>query len=145
MALSLSERQKAILFAAVLIPAIGGLYATTQLIQPAPVQATTVDFVRLDIGGDGWSIHYGPTNTTNNTAFGLLLEASKALSFSVRWSNWTWPAGVLVTAINGAANGLDDRFWQYWVNGRCGNVAADREAIRSGDEVLWNFTVITCG
>ena len=40
MAFEMSEKQQAILFAALLIAAIAGLYATTLLLQPVPVQAS---------------------------------------------------------------------------------------------------------
>jgi len=55
-ALRLSERQQAIAFAAILIAAIAGLYATTQLLQPVPVRASAVHLVRLVVEGAGWSI-----------------------------------------------------------------------------------------
>ena len=47
----MNERRQAILFAVVLIPAIAGLYAATQLIQPAAVQPSVVQtFTSLQFG-----------------------------------------------------------------------------------------------
>ena len=139
MALRLSERQQAILFAAILIAAITGLYATTLLLQPTPVQASVVRLVRLDVEGVGWSIQYAPLTTNNNTAFGLLLEASAKLAFPVAYVWYQIPQGVFVTAINGSSNG-EGRYWLYQVNGLYPNIAADHRALHDDDIVRWSFS-----
>ena len=136
----LSERQQAVLFAAILLTAIGGLYAITGLVQPAPVQARVVGLPTLDVRGDGWSIHYAPASTTNNTAFGILAEASYRLGFPIAFTTFKIPQGVFVTSINGSVNGEGGRYWQYWVNGVYGDIAADHKALLDDDVVLWSFT-----
>jgi len=136
----LSERQQAFAFAAILITAIAGLYATTQLLQPVPVQASAVRFVRLDVEGVGWSIQYAPVTTNNNTAFGLLLEASAKLAFPVAYVWYQIPQGVFVTAINGSVNGEGNRNWLYQVNGVYPNIAADHRALNDDDVVRWIFS-----
>ena len=140
MALRLSGRQQAIVFVAILIAAIGGLYATTQAIQPVPVRASAVHLVRLDVEGVGWSIGYAPLATMNNTAFGLLLEASAKLGFSVTYVWYQIPQGVFVTAINGSVNGEGGRFWLYQVNGVYPSLAADHQALHDADVVRWTFS-----
>jgi len=138
-AVRMSEKQQAILFAAVLIAAIAGLYATTLLLQPVPVQASEVHFARLDVEGVGWSIQYAPVTTNNNTAFGLLLEASAKLAFPVAYVWYQIPQGVFVTAINGSVNG-EGRYWLYQVNGVYPNIAADHRALHDDDVVRWSFS-----
>ncbi len=140
MALRLSERQQAIAFAAILIAAIAGLYATTQLLQPVPVRASEVHLVRLVIEGAGWSIQYAPLTTDNNTAFGLLLEASGKLAFPVAYVWYQIPQGVFVTAINGSVNGEGNRYWLYQVNGVYPNLAADHQGLHDDDVVRWSFS-----
>jgi len=135
----LSERQQAIVFAAILIAAIAGLYATTQLMQPVPVRAAAVHLVRLDVDGAGWPIEYAPLTTTNNTPFGLLLEASANMGFPVAYVWYQIPQGVFVTAINGSVNGEGGRAWLYQVNGVYPNVAADHLALHDNDVVRWTF------
>jgi hypothetical protein len=144
-ALKLSERRQAVLFAAVVMTAIAGLYGTTVLLQPTPVSVRVVGFVQLDVEGAGWSIRYAPSVTSNNTAFGLLVEASTKFGFTVAYITYQIPQGVLVTAINGSANGDGGRYWQYWVNGAYGAVAADHEALHDHDVLLWNFTASVGG
>src|SRR3989441_4794862 len=120
----LTERAQAVLFAAVLMTAIAGLYGTTILLQPAPVSVHTVGPVRLDVEGAGWSIRYAPLATNNNTVFGLLLEASAKFGFTVAYVTYQIPQGVFVTAINGSMNGQGRRYWTFWVNGACGTFTA---------------------
>ena len=136
----LSERQQAVLFAAVLLTAIGGLYAMTQLLQPAPVQVRIVGSPTLDVRGEGWSIRYEPASTINNTAFGILSEASARLGFPLTYATFQIPQGVFVTAINGSVKGEGGRYWQYWVNGVYGDVAADHKPLHDDDVVLWSFS-----
>src|SRR5881409_2977759 len=144
MALRLSERQQAILFASILIAAIAGLYASTLLLQPVPVQASEVHLVRLDVESVGWSIQYAPMTTDNNTAFGLLLEASVKLAFPVGYVWYQIPQGVFVTAINGSVNG-EGRYWLYQVNGAYPNIAADHRALSNDDVVRWSFSMAQAG
>ncbi len=141
MALDLSERQQALVFVAVLIPVIAGLFWMTQMAQPAPVPAYGVRSVHLEIDGIGWSIRYDPAFTTNNTAFSLLLEASHALHFVVESIPFQMPQGVFVTSINGSVNGDGGRYWQYWVDGVYASVGSDHMAIHDGDLVAWAFDV----
>ena len=140
MAIILSERRQAALFTAVLVVAIAGLYAGTQLLQPAPVGAYFVHRAQLDIEGVSWSIHYTPAVTANNTAFGILVEASVHFGFSLGYVPYEIPKGFFVTMINGSVNGEGGRYWQYWVNGSYVNLAADHMALHDGDVVLWKFT-----
>lgn len=140
MAPRLSERLKAILFAVVLVGAIAGLYAVVQALQPPPVPSAVVRAVHLDIDGFRWKAEYGPATTTNNTVFGLLIEASIELGFDVEYVPYEIPQGMFVTAINDTVNGSGGLYWQYWVNGLIGQVAADKQALFDGDHVLWKFT-----
>lgn len=140
MAPKLSERRQAVVFAAILIAAIAGLYATIQWTQPAPVASAEVRSVQLDIEGAGWATSYQSDVTTNNTAFGLLREASMRLGFSLHVVYYQVPRGVFVLGINGTMNGDGGRYWQYWVNGGYGPVAADHHRLHDGDSVQWRFT-----
>jgi len=83
--------------------------------------------------------------TTNNTAFAILREASVALGFSLTYVPYEIPKGVFVTGINGSANGDGGRYWQYWVDGTYGTVAADHQALRDGAVVLWTFSIPSGG
>ena len=139
MARRMSELTKAAIFLVVLGVAIAGLWGWIQVSQPPPVKAAGVTGVSLEVDGAGWTVAYGPVTTTNNTAFGILLEAARHLGFTVHWINYTLPPGVFVLAINGTSNGQGGNFWQYWVNGTYGDVAADHAPLTDGSTVVWRF------
>ncbi len=141
MVLRLSERVQAVAFVAILIVAVAGLYAVVQAWQPAAIQTLIVRHARLDVKGEAWSIRYEPAATANNTAFGILREASASLGFSVTYVPYEIPKGVFVTGINGSMNGDGGRYWQYWVDGTYGTVAADHQALHDGAVVLWTFSI----
>jgi Domain of unknown function (DUF4430) len=135
----LNERVQALLFAAILMAAIAGLYATAQSLQPRAVATYAVFLPRLEIQGKGWSVDYRAWYTANNTVFLLLLEGASAVGFSVQYQTYQFPAGAFITAINGTVNGQGG-YWQYWVNGTYGDVGADHRALHDYDVVSWNFT-----
>jgi hypothetical protein len=139
--LRLSERVQAVAFVAIVIVAVVGLYAVVQALQPAAVQTLVIRHATLDVKGEGWSIRYEPVATANNTAFGILREASVALGFSLTYVPYEIPKGVFVTGINGSMNGDGGRYWEYWVDGSYGAVAADHQSLHDGDVVQWTFSI----
>ncbi len=135
------ERTQAVIFLVALGTAIAGLYGWVQATQSPSVPAVAVDGVHLLVETPSWTIRYAPPTTTNNTAWGILLEASLRLHFSVDASgtNGSLPNYVFVIAINGSVNGDGGLYWQYWVNGVYGDRAANLYALHSNDTVAWRF------
>lgn len=140
MARRLSERTQAVVFLVVLGTVIAGLYGWAQATQPQPVAQTGVSNVALTVEGVNWTIHYGPVTTTNNTAFRILMEASRVLGFAVVSQEYSFPSGEFVLSINGSANVPGGLGWQYWVSGVYGDRASDLFPLHSGDTVLWRYT-----
>lgn len=138
----LSQRAQAVVFLVALGIAIAGVYGLVQATQPLPVSAERVANVSLVIETPTWSIRYGPVVTTNNTVFGILIEASERLAFSVDppTVNGSFPAEVFVVTINGTQNGQGGLWWQYWVDGVYGTTAANLCPLHDGDLVAWRFT-----
>ena len=137
----MSERIQAVVFVVGLVTVLAGLYSVAQMSQPLPIPAAKVQGVSLEVEGDGWFIRYSPPWTVNNTAFGILSEASATLGFSLSYEVYEVPQGVFVTEINGSGNGEGGRYWQYWVNGTYEGVAADHRGLRGGETVLWRFSI----
>lgn len=138
----LSQRTQAVIFLVAVGTAIAGMYGIVQATQPPPVPAETVRNVSLVVETPDWTITYGPVTTTNNTVYGILIEASHRLHFTVDppTTNGSFPNEVFVTAINGTTNGQGQLWWQYWVNDVYGNTAANLYALHDGDHVAWRFT-----
>ncbi len=137
----LSERTQAVIFLVALGTAIAGLYGWVQATQSPSIPSVSLEDVHLVVETPSWTILYTPRTTTNNTAWGILLEASQRLHFSLVASgtNGSIPNYVFVIAINSSANGQGGLYWQYWVNGVYGDRAANLYALHSNDTVAWRF------
>lgn len=74
------------------------------------------------------------------TVFSLLEELARREGFEVK--STIYPGmGVFVESIDGVKNGTDGKYWQYWVNDKLGEVAADKKEIKVGDKIEWRFEV----
>ncbi len=88
--------------------------------------------------GEENGISYQISISENSTVFSLLEELAERESFDIE--STVYPEmGVLVDSINGYKNGIDDKYWQYWVNGDLPMVAADKKEVEGGDKIEWKF------
>lgn len=93
-------------------------------------------------------INIGPENirkyqieiSPDSTVFSLLKELAVRENFEVKTTLYP-EMGIFVESINGFKGGTDNKWWQYWVNGKLGEVAADKKSVRAGDIVEWKFEV----
>lgn len=83
-------------------------------------------------------IEYTISDTSNTTVFEALKKQSESKNFDLKYSNDS-RYGVFVESINGVKNGTDNKYWQYYVNDKLGEVAADKKEVKAGDKVEWRF------
>jgi hypothetical protein len=100
---------------------------------------TSVLFV---IKGDGWTITDNLVAYPGDTAFSLLQRSSEKNGFSVDATYYAQFDSTLVNSINNAVGGTDGKYWQFYVNGICPMVGADKYVVTNGDQVTWSFEVI---
>lgn len=73
------------------------------------------------------------------TVLGVLRQLN-AKDKEVRLVTKAYPGlGVLVESIGRNANGTNDEYWQYKVNGVMPQVGADKLEIKNGDVIEWYF------
>lgn len=48
--------------------------------------------------------------------------------------------GELITQIGDKRGGVNDKYWQYWVNGNYAQVGASSQIVKPGDIIEWKFT-----
>ena len=75
----------------------------------------------------------------DSTIFSLLKELSKREIFDITFTEYDF--GVFVESIDGYKNGADNKYWQYWVNDKLGEVAADKKQVKDGDKIEWRFEI----
>ncbi len=95
---------------------------------PAPASVSvTIDF--------GYRIAT-VSSITATTAFDALQKASQQKRIELKTKQYDF--GVFVEQIGAVANSKD-RSWIYFVNGKAGTVAADKQAVIAGDFVEWRY------
>ena len=78
--------------------------------------------------------------SNNSTVFSLLEELSKRENFEIETTVYP-EMGIFVKSISEAKGGTDNKWWQYWVNDKLGDVAADKKQVKNGDKIEWKFEV----
>jgi len=137
--LKLSERAQALLFVAVLLAALAGLWVAVKSTVPVcgpgpPVRAT------LQITGASLSAGPEARTTAGCTVYDLLSEWAEDRGATLVVREASEPLGaVFVLQIGGDANGDGGRYWQFWVNCAYATAGADLLPLHEGDRVHWRF------
>ncbi|NWF96808.1 MAG: DUF4430 domain-containing protein [Candidatus Thorarchaeota archaeon] len=101
----------------------------------AHADATTPAAVGVTLGldfGNGTVISFSDLEGTD-----VLNLTQSAVEVTVSWTGDL----AFVTSIAGVTNmPVEGRWWQYWVNGVFGTVAANKHRISDGDHVVWKLT-----
>ncbi len=89
--------------------------------------------------GEGQPEEYQIEISQTETAFSLLQKLAELEDFEIGFTNYDF--GVFVESIDGLKNGQNNQYWQYWVNDKLAEVAADKKEVEIGDRVEWKFEV----
>lgn len=98
-----------------------------------PTQAANSESVTIDFG-NGQKLN-GQVFIQN--AYQALLKIAKDNNMTVEVKQYKY--GVLVTKVGNIAN-TQNSAWMYTVNGKPGQIAADRFIVHPGDLVEWKFS-----
>lgn len=74
----------------------------------------------------------------STTVFDALKNVADKNKFEIKYNN-NYSFGVFIESIAGIKNGDGNKYWQYYVNSKLGDVAADKKEIKAGDVVEWKF------
>ena len=131
---------EAVAFVVIISIAFFGLWALAQFIEeadePEPIDSPINVTLRIDYGEhmDEYQMQ-----TVNNTVYTLLTECAEDNNFSVGYTFWPGYDAAFINSINGFKNGNDEMWWQYYVNGKYGEIGCDKKEIFDGDVVEWRF------
>lgn len=78
--------------------------------------------------------------SNNDTVWSILEKINSQQADLVVVSEQYQDMGVLIKSIKGFVNGVDGKYWQYWVNNKYADKAADKQNIVNGDVIMWKFT-----
>ena len=90
-------------------------------------------FVSLKIINEEEDV-YELSNISNESTVFDITEENTDLEY-----NNNYDFGVFIESINGIKNGDEGMYWQYYINDKLGDVAADKKNIEDGDVVEWRF------
>ena len=134
-----SERAQALVFVAVVLASIAGLWVAVKSTVPdcGPGPA-----VRATLQLTGTSLSAGPVARTTSgcTVYDLLSGWANDTGTTLLVREAGEPLGaVFVLQIGGDANGAGGRYWQFWVNCAYATAGADLLRLHEGDHVHWRF------
>lgn len=110
--------------------AVGTVEEEKQGEMPAAKVSAVVDF------GDGETFEYQKDFEEGKTAFSILMEMAEENQMEIETKEYDF--GTLVEAIGGKENSTEQA-WIYFINGESGQVAADKQELKTGDKVEWKF------
>jgi len=119
----------------------GGLGAGAPVVQSSEDISQSVAYIINK--GDGSPVRYNIDDVpADATVFSLLNKLAQENHFAITKTDYPG-MGVLVNSIAGLKGGTDNKWWQYWINGVLGDVAADKKPVHKGDKVIWKFEAIS--
>ncbi len=124
------------------IPEIHKIYEISETLDISEVEKEIIQNKVFYIinKGPGNIEEYQVEIVDESTVFSLLEELAAKENFEIETTLYP-EMGILVESINGFKGGNDNKWWQYWVNDKLGEVAADRKKIKGDDVIEWKFDV----
>ena len=75
----------------------------------------------------------------NPTVYSVLMKASNDYDFSVGTKYYDQYQSHYIFSINSVTEGKNNKFWQYYINGKYGIVGADLQTLKDNDFIEWKF------
>ncbi len=145
---SKSKNLTAVIVILIAIIAVLGAISAYNFLTIVEKEETTATVIINFGNGTENSRTFEDITTENNTVFGFLIKAADEGSFSIDTKYYSG-MGIFINEIAGVQHGTDipgiddedQRWWQYYVNGELGPVAADRLKVNDGDTIEWRFEI----
>ncbi|PWB38352.1 MAG: hypothetical protein C3F02_04230 [Parcubacteria group bacterium] len=101
-----------------------------------PTATINIDFVFNDQRTETVAYEY-PANASYSL-FAITKGALEQKSWAFEWKDYG-ELGILVTKIDNTANGTDNKYWQYYINGQMPQLSAIKYFPQASDKVKWVF------
>ena len=90
----------------------------------------------INFGNESWNFNITLNNSA--TVYSLLMEGAEENNFTVSTTYYPQYQSYFINSIAGVKNG-NGKYWQYWINGKYGEVSANLQKLENGDVVEWKF------
>lgn len=122
-----------------ILAAAGYVFITTgrPVSRTSPTETPAVKetaVVAVTITGIGNPITVADVRAPN--AYNALVAAVKKRNLEIKTKSYDF--GIFVESIGGYPN-TKEKAWIYYVNGKSGAVAADKQALKNGDTIEWKY------
>ena len=130
--------KRIIIIAAIILAALFIFSPKTIFIRPPSVstKTTTTTAPSVSVTLDTGTTVATVSGVTAQNAFQALSEAAKKQNLELKTKQYDF--GVFVEQIGTLAN-TKEKSWIYFVNGKSGTVAADKQSLNAGDTVEWKY------
>ena len=98
-----------------------------------------VDNVSMRITSSKWNVSYEDVTTSNVTVADFLFECAEYYDFTVEGDYYASYDSYFIESINDLENGIDGKYWQYYVNDEFANVGCSKYYLNGSDVVEWRF------
>jgi len=127
----------AIFIIAIVISIISGMWITKFFNDNESVGH--VENVSISILSSNFTISYENISTYNITVADLLFECAEKNNLTIKRDYWKGYDSYFVEAINNIENGNDDKYWQYYINGKFADIGCSKYILNNNDIVEWRF------
>jgi len=90
--------------------------STNNIFAPDAEGKRYVNDVSLSIVSPYWNLSYHTQNTSNISAATFLIEVTQYYNITVEKEYWPGYDSFFITTLGNLTNGMNDRYWQYYVN-----------------------------
>jgi hypothetical protein len=98
-----------------------------------------IHHVNISIISSYWNLSQFFDNTTNTTVASLLFESVDHFNISVKKDYWPGYESFFITKIGNMTNGMDNRYWQYYVNDIYADKGCSNYYLQDNDSIVWVF------
>ena len=128
------------IFICLILISIVYLVSITNILQPTQNATTTeIGTATLQIKSPNWNITYISNKTINTTVASLLFECAEKINFTIEKEYFSGYDSYYIDSINGIKNGIDNSYWQFYINGEFSSLGCDKVYINENDLILWVF------
>lgn len=103
-----------------------------------PIVENKADTVNYIINLGEQKLVWSKENITSSTALELLTEMTAEKEVVLETKDYAG-LGKMIVRIGDLTNGQDNKYWQYWVNGKPASVGADSYQVEANDIIEWKF------